>query len=379
MKKLLFLVNVDWFFISHRLPIAIEAKKLGYDVHIACNFTEHYELLASYGFKLHNIPFDRSGGGIRHELKTLLRIREVFSIVKPDVVHAVTIKPVLYGGLVGRILGIKNMVYAVSGLGLVFVAEGFVARIRRFLVTGLYKFALGVRSFRVIFQNPVDKNVLKQAIGLKDCDCVMIKGSGADLTTYNIAAEPDGTPIVVMAARLLREKGVYQFVDAARLLKARDIMADFQLVGEPDPGNPNTVTAAELGVWRAEGIIKTLGFRSDIPEVFAASHIVVLPSFYGEGLPKVLIEAAACGRAIVTTNNPGCAEAVIDGVNGLIVPAKDSKALADAIEMLVKDKDLRVRMGTAGRKLAEEEFDVQSVVAKHLDIYQELLKNAQND
>ncbi|WP_445427646.1 glycosyltransferase family 4 protein [Alishewanella sp. HL-SH05] len=378
MKKIIFLVNVDWFFISHRLPIAIAAKNSGYDVHIACNFTEHYVLLESYGFTLHHIPFDRSGGGIRHELNTLFRIRQVFKDVKPELVHAVTIKPVLYGGLVGRVLGIKNMVYAVSGLGLVFVAEGFAARVRRFLVTALYKFSLGVKNFRVIFQNPVDKSILKKAVGLNEKRCVMIKGSGADLTTYNVADEPDGTPVVVMAARLLREKGVYQFVEAARLLKEKGVLARFHLVGEPDPGNPNTVKLDELDKWRHQGIVEILGFRSDIPEVFASSHIVVLPSFYGEGLPKVLIEAAACGRAIVTTNNPGCAEAVIDGESGIIVPAKDSQALADAIEKLVTDKTLRLKMGKSGRALAEREFDVQSVVAKHLDIYQLLLQSHPN-
>lgn len=378
MKKILFLVNVDWFFISHRLPIALKAKQDGYDVHIACNFTEHYDYLSSLGFTLHSLPFDRSGSGLWHEFKTLSAIRSLLKFLKPDLVHAVTIKPVLYGGIAARISGVNNMVFAVSGLGLVFVAEGKTARIRRWFISRLYKIAFGVKNKRVIFQNPVDKQVLQNAIGLKERNCVMIKGSGADLTTYNVVAEPEGTPVVVMAARLLKEKGVYQFVDAARFLKARGIAADFQLVGEPDPGNPNTVTAAELEVWRGESIINSLGFRSDIPQVFAASNIVVLPSFYGEGLPKVLIEAAACGRAIVTTNNPGCAEAVINGVNGIIVPAKDSKALADAIEVLVTNKDLRLRMGIAGRKLAEEEFDVQSVVAKHLDIYQELLIGTPN-
>jgi len=378
MTKILYLVNVDWFFISHRLPIAIAAKEAGYDVHIACNFTDHFDFLGSFGFTLHPVPFNRSSGGVLQEVKTLKRIWQIFKHVSPDIVHAVTIKPVLYGGSVARVLGIKNMVYAVSGLGLVFVAEGFLAKIRRLFVKRLYKFALGVKNFGVIFQNPIDKSVLKKAVGLKEEHCLMIKGSGADLTTYKVIPEPSGIPVVVMAARLLKEKGVYQFVEAARLLKARDVEAKFQLIGEPDPGNPNTVKAKELEQWRKEGIVEVLGFRADIPDVFAASNIVVLPSFYGEGLPKVLIEAAACGRAIVTTDNPGCAEAVIHGVNGFIVPAKNSALLADAIEQLVGNAKLRQSMGKAGRELAENEFDVLAVVAKHLDIYQELLKSSQN-
>lgn len=373
MKKLLFLVNVDWFFISHRLPIALHAKEAGYDVHIACKFTEHFSYLASLGFTLHELPFDRSGSGVVHELKTLLAIKRLFEDVTPDLVHAVTIKPVLYGGVAARISGVKNMVFAVSGLGLVFVAEGPAAKIRRWFISRLYKYALGVKNSRVIFQNPADKNVLQRAVGLHEALCVMIKGSGADLSTYAMRPEPE-TVSVVMAARLLKEKGVYQFVEAARILKNRGVKAEFKLVGEPDPGNPNTVGKSELDLWREEGVVELLGFRQDISNIFAQSSVVVLPSFYGEGLPKVLIEAAACGRAVVTTDNPGCVEAVESGKTGLIVPAKDSVALADAIERLVLDDTLRQRFGEAGRKLAEREFDVISVVKKHLEIYEDLLK-----
>jgi glycosyltransferase involved in cell wall biosynthesis len=379
LNKLLMLINVDWFFVSHRLPIAIAAKNAGYDVHIACNFTEHYDYLASLGFTLHIVPFDRSGKGVGHEINTIRCIRRVFKQVKPDLVHAVTIKPVLYGGIVARILGIKNMVYAVSGLGLVFVAEGFTAKLRKLIVTGLYRFALDIKNFKVIFQNPVDKDVLKKAVGLKEESCVLIKGSGADLTTYRVVPEPSDIPIVVMAARLLKEKGIYQFVDAARILKAKGIEVKFQLVGEPDPGNPNTVTASELERWSKEGVVEMLGFRDDIPKIFAESNIVVLPSFYGEGLPKVLIEAAACGRAIVTTDNPGCAEAVVDGVNGFIIPIRNTPALADAIEKLVDNSELRKCMGAAGRELAEKEFNVDAVVAKHLTIYKELIMRCKHD
>lgn len=373
MTKILYLLNVDWFFISHRLPIAIAAKKAGYDVHIACKFTEHYDYLASLGFTLHEVPFHRSGSGVIHELKTLLIIKRLFKEVAPDLVHAVTIKPVLYGGAAARILGVKRVVFAVSGLGLVFVAEGRAAKLRRWFISRLYKFALSVKNSRVIFQNPADKKVLQCAVGLPEALCVMIKGSGADLSTYAMQPEPEELS-VVMAARLLKEKGVYQFVEAARALKSRGVNATFKLVGEPDPGNPNTVSKNELELWRAEGAVELLGFRQDISNIFAQSNIVVLPSFYGEGLPKVLIEAAACGRAVVTTDNPGCVEAIESERTGLIVPAKDSLALADAIERLVLDGTLRRSFGVAGRQLAEREFDINSVVKKHLDIYEDLLK-----
>lgn len=376
MTKLLFLVNVDWFFISHRLPIALKAKEEGYEVHLACNFTEHYDYLSSLGLILHPISFDRSGSGLQHELKTLMSIRRVFASVKPGLVHAVTIKPVLYGGIAARTTGIKHMVFAVSGLGLVFVADGLAAKVRRWLVSRMYQFAIDVTKSKVIFQNPVDKKVLQEAVRLPDSKCEMIRGSGADLTTYNVEPEPSVIS-VVMAARLLREKGVYQFVDAARTLKQRGLDVTFKLVGEPDPGNPNTVTKQELDLWSNEGCVELLGFRQDINQVFAKSNIVVLPSFYGEGLPKVLIEAAACGRAVVTTENPGCLEAIEVNKTGFAVPIKDSIALADAIEKLVVDAELRKQFGKAGRLLAEREFDVDSVVRKHLLIYQNLLNGAE--
>lgn len=371
--KIFFLINVDWFFISHRLPIALKARNLGYEVHLACNFTDHYDYLKSLGFVLHKLPFDRSGSGIFQEMKTFVAILRLFKNVKPDLVHAVTIKPVLYGGIAARLSGVKNMVFAVSGLGLVFVAEGLAAKARRWVISRLYALALGLKNSKVIFQNPVDRKVLQNAIGIEDDRCVMIKGSGADLSAYSMLPEPDKVS-VVMAARLLKEKGVYHFVEAARLLTQRDVQAVFKLVGEPDPGNPNTVTDKELAVWREEGVVELLGFRQDINDIFAASNIIVLPSFYGEGLPKVLIEAAACGRAVVTTDNPGCLEAVEVNKTALVVPVKDTVALADAIERLIKHPELRKSFGLAGRRLAEREFDVNSVVDKHLAIYDDLLR-----
>lgn len=372
MKKVLYIVNVDWFFISHRLPIAKDALEKGYEVHIACGLTGREAELKSSGLIVHPVPFARSEGGLFNELKTFLTLLDIIKSVQPDIVHAVTIKPVLYGGIASRFAKVGGVVFAVSGLGLVFVAEGFKAKLRKFLVSILYKFAFSQKVFRVIFQNPTDKAVLQRAIGIDESNCVMIKGSGADLSKYVYKDEPEGIPVIVMASRLLREKGVYQFVEAARILRSRNIAARFQLVGEPDYGNPNTVTREELEAWRTEGVVELLGFRADVEGVFADANIVALPSFYGEGVPKVLIEAAACGRAIVTTNNPGCAEAVVHGKTGLIVPVRDPDSLANAIVELILKPDLRKLMGKEARCYAEREFDVKSVVSKHLEIYQEV-------
>ena len=372
MKKILFLVNVDWFFVSHRLPIALQAQKEGYEVHVACKFSSHYDFLSSCGFNLHSISFDRSGAGFLYELRTLFSIRRLFKLVAPDLVHAVTIKPVLYGGVAARLTGVKSMAFAISGLGLVFVADGAMAKARRWFISQFYQFALNINNSKVIFQNPEDKKILQRMLRLPDRRSEMIRGSGVDLSVYSVEPEPNKIS-VVMAARLLKDKGVYQFIDAARILRKRGIPVLFKLVGTPDFGNPNTVTNEELTFWCNEGTVELLGFREDIHRVFADSNIVVLPSFYGEGLPKVLMEAAACGRAVVTTDNPGCVAATEPGVTALIVPVKDSIALAEAIATLISDPARRKRMANAGRRLAEEAFTIEKVVEQHMDIYRDLI------
>jgi glycosyltransferase involved in cell wall biosynthesis len=253
------------------------------------------------------------------------------------------------------------------------LAQGVRARLLRNFVNWLYRFALGHPNIRVIFQNPEDRSVLLDKGALNLNQTVLIRGSGVSLEDYPHRPEPVGIPVVVFAARLLRDKGVGEFVEAARLLHSRGVQVRFRLIGSPDPGNPTTITENELNTWRKEGEVELLGFRDDIPELFAEANIVALPS-YGEGLPKVLIEAAACGRAVVTTDCPGCRDAIEAGTTGLLVPVRDPIALAEAIEMLIKDNDLRHRMGQAGRVLAELEFGVEKVVDAHLNAYQELLE-----
>ena len=290
-------------------------------------------------------------------------------------VHLVTIKPILYGGVAARLAGVPSVVVAVSGLGYVFLASGLKAFFVRAVVAGMYRLVLGKRNLKVIFQNPDDREILVQRSVLRRDKVVMIRGSGVDLSAYSVKPVPKGAPVVVMAARLLRDKGVYEFVEAARLLKQRGLAAQFWLAGAPDAGNPASVDEAELTVWRRAETVKLLGHRNDIEQVFAQSSIVVLPS-YREGLPKVLIEAAACGRAVVTTDVSGCRDAVEPGVTGLLVPPRDAVALADAIQRLLLDAGLRERMGLAGRRLAEREFSIEKVVAAHLAVYRKLIETA---
>jgi glycosyltransferase involved in cell wall biosynthesis len=375
-RKLLFVVNVDWFFLSHRLPIALEALRQGYEVHIATALTDKLTLLQSHGLVVHPLSLDRSSSGLWATGKTIWQIFRVCKLVKPDVVHLVTIKPVLFGGLAARLSRVPAVVSAISGLGFVFVAKGVKAAIRRWLVGGLYVLALGHRNLRVIFQNPDDLACLARLVHLSDRKVTMIRGSGADLSQYRVMPLPTGVPVVLLAARLLVDKGVREFVQSAQILRQRGLLAQdarFVIVGKPDLANPASLRPDELAQWAEEGVVELWGHRTDMPQVMAAAHVVVLPSYYGEGLPKVLIEAAACGRVVVTTDHPGCRDAIDPGVTGVLVPLRDAVALANAIQKLLSDPVRCATMGQAGRELAESAFDVRQVVAVHLQIYQELM------
>lgn len=370
---ILFVVNAPEFFLSHRFPLAVAAQKLGYKVHVATAEGADVERIQAQGFIHHVVPFARSGQNPLNELGTLLCLVKLFRRVKPSLVHLITIKPVLYGGIAARLAGIKCVVSAVSGLGTIFLAESATARLRRWFITRLYRSAFKQVHLAVIFQNPDDRDVLLTLKALMPEQVRMIRGSGVALSDYPCVLEPEGKPTVVMAARLLRDKGVLEFVEAARLLKQRSILVEMRLIGSPDPGNPTSVTQEELEQWAAEGIISLLGFRRDIAEQYANANIVCLPS-YREGLPKSLVEAAACGRAVITTDVPGCRDAITPDETGLLVPVKDAVALANAIEELLNDTELRKRMGQSGRALAEEAFAIEKIVQQHMDIYQELLE-----
>ncbi|WHT79608.1 N,N'-diacetylbacillosaminyl-diphospho-undecaprenol alpha-1,3-N-acetylgalactosaminyltransferase [Pseudomonas rhodesiae] len=307
------------------------------------------------------------------ELRLIFAIWKLLWRLKPDVLHLVTIKPVLYGGIAARLAPVKGVVAAISGLGFVFLSKGLKAALTRQVVSTFYQAALGKRNLRAIFQNPDDRDLLLGIGGLDASKVVMIRGSGVDLSLYSSVPEPEGVPVVCLAARLLLDKGVVEFVEAARILKAHGIEARFQLIGDIDPGNPATVSAAQLEDWRKEGLVELLGYRKDIAALFGAANIVVLPS-YREGLPKVLVEAAACARAVVTTDVPGCRDAIEPGVTGLLVPVRDAQALASQLQVLIEDPVLRRKFGQAGRELAMRAFAIEEIVGQHLDVYRQLEK-----
>lgn len=371
-RRLMFVVNNPAFFMSHRVPVALAAQQAGYDVHVATMDGPAVADIQALGMTHHAIPMTRSGKHPLQELGTLLALVRLFRRVRPDVVHLVTIKPVLYGGIAARIARVHGMVAAISGLGFVFLSNSLKMRMVRAVVARLYRVALGHPNSRVIFQNANDRDLLKSLGAVRDEQVVMIRGAGVDLDAYRASPEPPAPPVVVtMVARLLRDKGVREFVEAAAMLRARGVPVTMQLVGGLDAGNPASATQQEVDAWQRDGAVQALGERSDIAELYAASHIAVLPS-YREGLPKSLIEAAACGRAVVTTDVPGCRDAIEPGQTGLLVPVRDAQSLADAIARLAEDAALRQRMGAAGRALAESEFDIKRVARVHVELYDAL-------
>lgn len=376
-KRLMFVVNADWFFVSHRLPIAVAANEQEYEVHIAAGDTGRLKELRLQNFQVHPLHFDRRGSGAFSLLKALVQLYRLFVDVRPDIVHLVTIKPVLLGGIAARMAAVPAIVAAISGLGFVFVSDGALAAARRFVVKILYRVALGHRNVRLIFQNPDDRAFICNLVKGTSSRSELIRGSGVDLSRFVATPCQWQRPVVLMAARLLADKGVREFVSAARILRNSRWSSRgnvrFVLVGSPDPGNPSSLTECELAEWEREGIVELWGHMDDMCQVLPQANIVVLPS-YREGLPKVLIEAAACGRAVITTNVPGCRDAIEEERTGVLVPARDAKSLALAIRRLIDDPGLCTLMGNRGRALAETEFDVAQVVTKHLRIYSEMLQ-----
>ncbi len=366
----LYVVNVGWFFLSHRLTLAKAAMARGYEVHLACGIEESWERerIAAEGITLHELPLRRSSGSLAGALRVMRAISRLVAILQPAVVHLVALKVVLLGGIVIPRAPGRRIVAAFSGLGHVFTDEGFKARIARAVILPWFRVALRGGSCVALFQNADDRDVFTGSGAVPPRRTALIRGVGVDLARFDPAAEPGEPPLVVLPARVLREKGVREFADAARRLRAQGAMAEFAIAGDPDPENPSSLSPAEIAALEADCGVRPLGHVEDIPALLARASIVCLPS-YREGMPKALAEAAAAGRAIVTTDVPGCRETVVPGDNGLLVPARDAVALADALSVLLRDPALRRQMGLASRRLAESRFDERQLIQQTLALY----------
>mgnify|MGYP001161419120 FL=1 len=373
-KKILYIVNDINFFVSHRLEIALSAKREGFQIHVACPRSDYKFTNKLQGFKHHLISLSRSGRNPLKEIYTFFSIFRVIKKVNPDLMHLITIKPVIYGGMISSILKIHGVVSSVPGLGYSFIHKGLKATFFRFLISFLYKLAFKRDSIRVIFQNNDDKAILKKLTKLDVSKIALMKGSGVDLKKFSFSTLPKGKPIVSMASRLQRDKGVFEFFEAAKILRERKKEIEFYFIGELDSFYASKIEQEDFKKWKKTDYVKFLGFRTDIHDLFKESTIIVLPS-YREGFPKVLQEAAACGRPIIASDVPGCREAIKEGKTGHLVEPRSATALADKIQELIEDKELLQKMGYGGRKLAEEEFSIDKIVSQHLELYDELLKS----
>jgi glycosyltransferase involved in cell wall biosynthesis len=358
-KKLFIVVNVDWFFLSHRLPVALAAKEADYDVTILCSETGLSSKIISYGLKFIEVPFSRAGTNISEELMLIKILLKIYKKESPDI----------YGSVAASWLGIKNVVNAISGLGYNFTAER--KGVKQFILKRLLKFSFRSPSLQFIFQNPDDVALFKGSGFVKSNDQIhLIKGSGVDLNEFDYTPEPnEGKIKVLLPARMLYDKGVVEFVKAGEKIKEEfsDTVC-FNLAGDIDNHNPAAFSDTELLDLIDPPYINWIGFQKDMASVLKSHHIIVLPS-YREGLPKSLIEATAIGRPIITTDAPGCRECVEDGYNGFLVPVRDYIQLSDKNRKLITQEDLRKEMGKNSRTFAEKNFSIKMVVEKTLEIY----------
>jgi glycosyltransferase involved in cell wall biosynthesis len=373
MKRIVFVVNIDWFFLSHRLPLALEAINKGYDVHLLTADSGKRAEIEGYGINFIEVPFERSGKNLLHEWKCIRMLAKHYRQLKPDIIHHVTLKAALLGSFAAKISGHINVINAISGLGYNFTdgRNGALQKFIRFIMRKSFQ----SNNFYFILQNPDDIEMMERQKLVPENQYKLIKGSGVDLKEF-----PFTPPVIkdniqiLFPARILYDKGVIELIEAAKSLeKEWKGKAIFVLAGDCDENNKAVVHEEDLKKHLIPGYIEWIGFRKDMITQYQQSDIIVLPS-YREGLPKSLIEACAIGRPIITTDVPGCRECVVDGYNGRMIPVKTVVPLANAIEELCENKYLREKMGNNSRALAVQEFSIESVIDKTFEIYDEMFK-----
>ena len=372
-RRILFVTNQDRFFRTYRLPLALAEAERGAEVFAAAPEGEEGDAIREAGVPLFHIPLSRRGVVPWEELRSVRALASLYRRLQPDLVHHVTIKPVLYGSVAARRAGVPAVLNAVSGLGYVFT-RGLRARLLRLAAERGYRSALNGRNVRTVFENPDDRDAFIERDLVSTERTSIIPGLGVDLSRFKRAPQPGGVPVVLLAGRLLEDKGIPEFVAAARAVRAAGIAARFCLVGEPDPGNPRSVDGDHLDRLHKSGIVEWWGQREDMPAVLASAAIVTLPTRYREGVPRVLLEGAASGRPLIASDMPGCREVVRDGQTGRLVPAGDAEALASAVAELLADAQLRERMGDAARRLVEEEFSQTVAIQRFLDLHASLMR-----
>ena len=369
--RLMMVVTEDWYLWSHRIGLAVAARDAGYDVVVVTRVGEHGHRIRALGLNLVHVEFARGLLSPRANLHTVRHLCAVYRRWSPHIVHHVAVQPIVLGSAAAARARVPVTVNALTGLGTALIARNTKTRLIRLFLRSAFGWALRRSRSHTIVQNPDDARFV-ESLGVRPERISLVRGAGVDLRRFRPQSEPEGPVRVTMVSRLLWDKGVREFVDAAA--RVRDLRGDvvFTLVGTPDEGNPTSVSSRQVRSWADAGHLEWWGYREDIADVLACSHIAVLPS-YGEGMPKTLLEAAACGRPIVATDVPGCREVVRHGVNGLLVPARDARALADAVMALADDPARRAAMGAEGRRRAEEEFAAKRIHQETLQVYERAL------
>lgn len=371
MPKLHFVVNEDWAFVSHFFERAVAAKSAGYNVGISAHLGAKRNVLEETGFSLYPHHISRSGTNPFIEIRNLLAMVKVFHKSQPDIIHLIALKPIVIGGIAARIYGKAQVVCAPIGMGYLFSSSDRKARLLQPVIRFMLRRILKLRNTQVIIENDEDCASLVSGKFVKKANIQVIKGAGVDLCSYQATPENLETQVVTMFARVLRDKGVLDFVAAANIVHTQFPNAVFQLVGDCDPGNPTSFSDNEVRSWESAGSIRWLGYRNDVPALLASSNIVCLPS-YREGLPKTLIEACAAHRAVVATDVTGCREVVNHGSNGLLVPVRNPELLAAAISQLLGDQVQRTTFAKNGRLRAENEFASPIVIEQTLAVYKKV-------
>ena len=370
-QRILYLVSEDWYFCSHRLPIARAARDAGAEILVATSVANHGDVIKSEGFRLLPLKIERSGLNMLTDLSTLWSLVLLYRRERPNIVHHVALKPVLYGSLAAWIAGIPIVINALAGLGFLFISNGIFASLLRHIVLLAFRILFNRKKSRLILQNSDDFLLFREHIGIPASQINIIRGSGVDISRYQPTPEPIVLPehpvVALCVTRMLWDKGIGELVAAARLLKTQGIAITVRLVG-PSDINPAAIDAATLDEWQREGIVDVAGPSEDIPGEYARAHIAVLPS-YREGLPKSLLEAAAAGRPIVASDVPGCREICREGQTGFLVPAGSIELLAEKLTILASDAELRRKLGATARKAAEEEFSEAIVIRQTLTLY----------
>ena len=372
MPKLLFTVTEDWAFCSHRLPTALAARDAGFEVVVAARMQDHRAQIEALGFRTVAWNIKRESLNPFNELGALLDLVRIYKDERPDVAYHVAIKAIMYGSVAARMAHVKNTLNLFSGLGVVFISTRLKFRVIRALVTPVLRWALWPKTSRLQVQNADDRALLN-SLGVSVPERTdLVPGSGLDLEDFPHTPEPDDdVPKAVLVSRMLWDKGIGELVQAARVLKARGVKLDIQLVGAPDPANPASITENQLKTWQEQGLVQWLGRRDDVAAILAQGHIAVLPS-YREGMPRSLLEAAAIGRPLVAFDAPGCRDLVHDGKNGLLVPLHDVDGLADALEKLSLDTDWRKRLGAQARLDVETTYASGPIRARLKAIFERL-------